>query len=330
MNTRPFISVLLAVRNEEENIMSCLQALARLNYPAKKFEVLIGNDQSTDRTSVLIEEFIQDKPHFHLFTITQNLGQTQGKANVLAHLAQKAKGDLFFMTDADIEVSPDWFALQEHLTPTTGILTGFTTIEGNTIFHHLQALDWILALGMIQQCSQWGIPLTAMGNNMVVTRKAYQAVGGYENIPFSITEDFALFHQIIKKNFDFQSIAEASTLAVSKPISSLIALLHQRKRWMRGAMQLPLIFKTALFLHTLFLPLLLLFSFVFPYTALFIFSAKFFIQIVFLHFILRKIQRISLWKYIFIYEFYAGFFAILLISFYFLPIAIRWKDRSYK
>ena len=46
----PFVSILIAARNEEKNILSCLTALSRLNYPKDKYEVLVGNDGSEDNT----------------------------------------------------------------------------------------------------------------------------------------------------------------------------------------------------------------------------------------------------------------------------------------
>ena len=42
----PKVSVLLAVRNEEENILRCLEALEDMDYPKNKIEILIGNDRS--------------------------------------------------------------------------------------------------------------------------------------------------------------------------------------------------------------------------------------------------------------------------------------------
>jgi cellulose synthase/poly-beta-1,6-N-acetylglucosamine synthase-like glycosyltransferase len=60
-------SILIAARNEEDTILRCLQAIERLNYPPDRYEVLIGNDQSEDKTGLIIENFIRDKPQFRLF-----------------------------------------------------------------------------------------------------------------------------------------------------------------------------------------------------------------------------------------------------------------------
>src|SRR5574343_664036 len=71
----PRISVLIAARNEEQNILRCLQSVAQLNYPSDKIQVLVGNDQSEDDTKMLIQNFIKDKHQFALVNITETLGK---------------------------------------------------------------------------------------------------------------------------------------------------------------------------------------------------------------------------------------------------------------
>jgi glycosyltransferase involved in cell wall biosynthesis len=141
------VSILIAARNEEQNILHCLQAITRLNYPEEKLEVLIGDDHSTDQTYQMVAEFIQDKPNFRLIKIGENLGQAKGKANVLAYLTKEANSNYFFITDADIEVPENWVsAMLARLTPQTGIVTGITTTKGNNFFSRMQGLDWLNAL----------------------------------------------------------------------------------------------------------------------------------------------------------------------------------------
>ena len=60
----PHVSILIAARNEEENIISCLEAISQLDYPTEKFSVWIGDDDSSDTTAALVENFIADKSNF--------------------------------------------------------------------------------------------------------------------------------------------------------------------------------------------------------------------------------------------------------------------------
>ena len=139
----PKISILIAARNEEANILDCLQHIHQLNHPKENLQILLGNDQSTDQTAQIIKQFIADKPKFQLITISENLPNLQGKANALAQLAQKATGEFLFITDADIQVPKNWIEnMLAEFEPNTGIITGVTGILGERLMDKIQCIDW--------------------------------------------------------------------------------------------------------------------------------------------------------------------------------------------
>src|SRR5258706_14073318 len=56
----PFVSVIIAARNEENNIAACIESLLRVDYPADKLEVLLVNDRSTDKTKEIMQSYSKD------------------------------------------------------------------------------------------------------------------------------------------------------------------------------------------------------------------------------------------------------------------------------
>ncbi len=237
----PRVSVLIAARDEEAALSRCMAAVRRLRYPAHLLEVLLGDDHSTDRTAAVAEAAMRGfAGQFRVVPIGDNLGAARGKANVLAYLAQQATTEFLFITDADIAVPATWVeTLLAQVAPGVGTVTGITAVCGPRLFDHLQGLDWLLSLGMVQVVSELGRPVTAMGNNMLVTRAAYQATGGYETLPFSVTEDFTLFAAVRAQGFGFRHVFEVGARADSLPMPTWAALLRQRRRWLRGVQQLP-------------------------------------------------------------------------------------------
>src|ERR1700716_1773845 len=51
------ISVIAPARNEEYNIVNCLNSLARQTYPKQLYQVIVVDDHSTDRTGTMVREF---------------------------------------------------------------------------------------------------------------------------------------------------------------------------------------------------------------------------------------------------------------------------------
>lgn len=237
----PRVSILIAARNEEVALPRCLASVRALDYPAHLLEVLVGDDASTDRTHAVAEAAMQGfTGRFAVIPITSALGHARGKANVLAHLTQHATTDYFLLTDADISLPPTWVqGMLAHAAPQVGTVTGLTVVEGPSLLAGLQGIDWLLSLAAMQVATDSGQPMTAMGNNMLVTRAAYRATGGYEALPFSITEDFALFKAVNAQGYGFRQLFEPAVRASSLPTSSWAALLRQRLRWVRGVAALP-------------------------------------------------------------------------------------------
>ncbi|HXA01810.1 MAG TPA: glycosyltransferase [Cytophagaceae bacterium] len=326
----PFISILLAARNEEKNIHRCLEALARLNYPATHFEVLIGNDQSEDVTAALAEKFTISYPNFKLIHIESQLGHAKGKANVLAQLAHQAKGEFYFITDADILVPENWIReMLSYYTPELGTVSGLSLIDDKSILSQFQNLEWIFAFGMVKVSSEVNIPVSAVGNNMFITKEAYWSTGGYENIPFSVTEDFQLFRETLKKGWKYKTLANQQILAYSKPMESFCKVLSQRKRWMQGAVQLPLPMVIFLSLQSIFFPFILATLALYPLAGIVLWIMKIFLQNIFNFIFLKRIkQKTDILIYAIPYELYSGILSVSLL-FYFLIPGVKWKGRKY-
>ncbi|MBD0260755.1 MAG: glycosyltransferase, partial [Cytophagales bacterium] len=167
------VSILIAARNEEANILACLEAVAQLDWPADHLEVWIGNDGSEDRTGERVAAFIRDKPHFYLLDVTGRVGTARGKSNVLAQLALRATGQYLFFTDADVRVPPTWIksmlAAWKH---GVGLVNGVTLVAEEGLMARLQAIEWTYAISLMRRFSERNLPITAMGNNMMTTREA--------------------------------------------------------------------------------------------------------------------------------------------------------------
>ncbi len=233
----PPVAVLVAARNEAANLPRCLTALAALDYPAEKLTILIADDGSTDATAAILRLFCAGRAGWQVLTVGgRRLGGAKGKGNALAHLIGATTAELLLCCDADIAVPPTWArALVAEATRTgAALVVGTTLIGGETAFARAQSIDWQRALATLQVATRLGRPFTGMGNNQLLRRSAYYATGGYEALPFSVTEDFQLFQALARLGYRTAHSFGPEVLAWSAPAESWFALVQQRRRWVRG------------------------------------------------------------------------------------------------
>ena len=321
----PGISILLAMRDEEDNVDRCLNAVREMDYPPSHMEILVGDDNSSDNTWEKISAHAAEDKRIRTFRITSEVGVARGKANVLAQLIPHATTDLFLITDADVAVVPSWAkAMTENLPEGTGLVNGLTAVEENTFQH----MEWLQAQGMMHVLQQF-VPVTAIGNNMMVTREAYESTGGFEYIPLPVTEDFALTRAVVRKGYRLQSRLSARVLGKTHSLKSLKELVSQRKRWMQGAMRLPAGILFLLFVRALYYPAVLGMFAMFPVPALIIVLLKMLLQGVFIYRVNRQAHQKIAWYAYVLFDFYQFAMIWLEVFAYLFPGKTRWKGRSF-
>jgi len=97
-NKLPFVSVIIAAHNEEACIKEKLESIYAGTYPSESFEVLVGSDNSTDRTGEIVRSLIKKYPSLKLSVFNER----RGKGNVVNDLVQDAKGAILVLTDANV------------------------------------------------------------------------------------------------------------------------------------------------------------------------------------------------------------------------------------
>lgn len=327
----PFVSILIPARNEAYQIKACLESLFELSYPINKFEVLIGNDSSTDNTAEIVQHLIQSKANFKLISITENLGKAHAKANVLANLAHLAQGEILAVTDADIIVKPNWLItlVDEFDNPNIAIVSGTTIVRGEGLFERMQGLEWLYSSGLLIAFDKLGLKGTAVGNNMAFTKEAYFKVGGYESIDFSVTEDFKLFDTLRKAGYQTKNTLKVESLNISNAQKDFRNFLHQRKRWLMGAKELSLMWKFIFIVFGSFYSMVFMLGFFSIQSALVIWSIKFILQSIIILLLNFRLKLKTNYMDLLLLEPYYIISSSAVIAFYFLPKKMDWKNRAY-
>jgi len=100
----PLVSVLIPARNEERNIARCVNSLRNQLY--KNYEILVLNDNSTDRTLQILHQIAARDNRVRVINGKPLPDDWYGKPFALHQLTQEARGEIFIFTDADTIHTP--------------------------------------------------------------------------------------------------------------------------------------------------------------------------------------------------------------------------------
>src|SRR2546423_1510488 len=89
------ISIIIITRNRAAYLKECVDSILLQDYP--DFEILIGDNGSTDGTIEYLQELSKRDPRVTVLYNGRNLGSCEGRNLLL----QRARGELWFIIDDD-------------------------------------------------------------------------------------------------------------------------------------------------------------------------------------------------------------------------------------
>ncbi len=230
-----FVSVLVAARNEANNLPALLSSLAAQNYPPHLLEVIIINDHSTDHTVSIVEDFAARTGSFNLRCISLPEA-AKGKKAAIAAGINLARGTFICTTDADCVPQPGWVlqmvaAAEAH--KAVFVSGPVKYISGSSLLSKLQAIEFsgLIAIGGATICLRQ--PTMCNGANLLFLREAFFAVNGYAgNEQIASGDDEFLLHKIAAAypaGYFFNKNSEATV--ATTPKADVAGLMQQRIRW---------------------------------------------------------------------------------------------------
>jgi glycosyltransferase involved in cell wall biosynthesis len=96
------VSILIPVRNEQDNILTLLRSIDKQDY--ENFEVIILDDDSTDNTYKICSEFAAKHSRFRVVKGEELPYDWLGKNYACYQLAKQAKGEYLLFLDADEQI----------------------------------------------------------------------------------------------------------------------------------------------------------------------------------------------------------------------------------
>ncbi|MBV6478639.1 MAG: hypothetical protein HGGPFJEG_01394 [Ignavibacteria bacterium] len=333
-DNKPEVSLIVAARNENDNIASCIKSLAKINYPESLLEIILVNDNSTDDTFEIMSKESKGKDFFRVINSRINPeGNLKGKANALDTAIEICSGTVIITTDADCTVNPEWAkTMTGYYDNDTGMVCGFTGIrQDGTLFTSLQNLDWMYLLALASSSAGLNHIMSCLGNNLSFTKKAYYDTGGYKSISFSVTEDLALMRKIDSSGkYKIRFPVDDKCLAETLPCKNLKELFSQKRRWFRGGTGINLLgYITGFELYTMNLMLVSGFFFMDIQNYLMLIVVKSFSELILLSVVLKKFNSLKQLIIYPVFILYFAFYGLLLPLSFLFSRKINWKGRKF-
>jgi 1,2-diacylglycerol 3-beta-glucosyltransferase len=231
----PYVSILVAAKNEEAVIGNLVKNLCNLEYPEEQYEVWIVDDNSTDQTPQLLAQL--GEKYGNLKVLQRSPSDTGGKSGALNQVLPLTKGDILAVFDADAQVSTDMLRrvvplFQRDKVGAVQVRKAIANASENFWTKGQTSEMAVDAIFQRQRIALGGIG-ELRGNGQFVRREALNTCGGWNEE--TITDDLDLTFRLHLEDWDIDCMF--SPAVQEEGVTSAIALWHQRSRWAEGGYQ---------------------------------------------------------------------------------------------
>ncbi len=224
-------SIVVAARNEEQNIGKLLESLSLLEYPKEKFEIIISDDGSSDKTREIVKSYLTHLSNLTLFA--HSTDDLPGKRNALEKGINHSKFERILITDADCVVPQNWLKeLDCYFTKETQFLIGIAPLQKDSgFFNGLSCFENLRSFLLISSTFGWGHPVSATARNMGFRKNVFQTQGGYESTKKSLGgDDDLLLKNFLEKGYIVNLCLSENVAVVSKTNYLTKDYLRQKAR----------------------------------------------------------------------------------------------------
>jgi biofilm PGA synthesis N-glycosyltransferase PgaC len=258
------VSVIVIARNEADNIEACLKSIAEQTYTKELVEILLVDDQSTDKTVEMAANL-----SIKQLKILQN-NSLNGKKQLLSFAISVSEAELIICTDADCQVPKGWInqIVALYVEQDAKFIAAPVQFTYNKmLFQKFQALDFLGMMAITGAGIKGKYLYMCNGANLAYPKAVFQEMGGFEGIDKKASGDDMLLMQKIALRYPnkIYFLKNREAVVITKPAYTLSEFWQQRLRWASKSGDYPQK------LATIQLALVWLFIFTLPVTFIFSF-----------------------------------------------------------
>lgn len=176
------VSVIIAARNEEQNLLKNLPSILEQDYP--EFEVVVVNDGSFDDSIDILQAFKANYPNLKVVNIPYNDDYDGGKKYAITLGIKGAQYDRLVFTDADCRpLSSHWLRkIVAGISADDSIVLGYSPyIRTEGFLNKLIRFDNMHSAMNYLGLALCGMPYMGVGRNLSYSKNDFFSVGGFKS-----------------------------------------------------------------------------------------------------------------------------------------------------
>lgn len=312
------VSIIICGRDEAANLAKNLPGVLVQEYTTTH-EVIVVNDNSTDDSKYILQEFQRSFKNLNPILLTQEAKMIPGKKFPLSIGIKSSRYEIVLLTDADcIPASEFWLKkMQAAYRPETEIVLGYgayqkfsgilnKVIRFETFFSALQYFSYALA----------GIPYMGVGRNLSYRKEIFYRVKGFSSLNLTPGGDDDLFINKTATSTNTAIVIDKDAHTVSVPEKTWRGWRKQKNRHYttskyytrKHKLWLGVFSLTQVMIYPLLALSIIYYSW---WIALSVFALRLIIQAIILHKTMQKLNEKDLWPFFLFYDIWLFFYYIL-------------------
>jgi len=234
----PTVTILIPVKNEEKVVGRLLRALVDMDYPEQKKEIIVVDDDSTDKTVEICRKYVERYPNQIRLVLKPTSNR---KASALNYGLKYAKGEIVATFDADNVPEPDALmrAAEYFEDPSTAAVQGricSINADQNMLTKFISYEEAVRYEAYMRGKDGLKLFVDLAGTCQFIRRNVLERIGGWNEE--SLCEDMEMSFRLTEKGCKIRYSPE--TRSWQENPTNMTQLIRQRTRWYRGSMEVGL------------------------------------------------------------------------------------------
>jgi cellulose synthase/poly-beta-1,6-N-acetylglucosamine synthase-like glycosyltransferase len=227
----PPVSIIIAARNESDNLFNNLPFILEQDYP--EFEVIVVNHQSIDESYHILNAYKMKYPNLKVVEIEKSKHIRIGKKLPITLGVKSAKFEHLLLTDADCKPNTSKWILQmsTSFVYQKDLVLGFSPYyTDQTFLNKIIRFDTTFIAVNYFSFALAKVPYMGVGRNIAYTKSLFKSVNGFKSHYAISSGDDDLFVQEVSAKADIGLVIHEDAFMITEPKSSFSEWVLQKTR----------------------------------------------------------------------------------------------------